>query len=196
MEYVNQYLTPFESVEYLFHVCIDFFCISVPNQAYKKETWTNDKRHGWKQWKYGHSSLAVDGKENTNLPNCAILDNYYADKPIWMVDLSREQTIHGVLILTWQGQGQDKITSYTDYVHNLDKLSVYVSNRPKLNSTGLTTEPKCGAITRENTALFNPRLHFDCGDPLAGRYVYVKATGVPNRWKKHFTVVLCEVMAY
>ena len=177
-------------------VCSCYFYFSVPNQAYKKDTWTNDKRHAWKQWKYGHSSLAVDGKENTNLPNCAILDNYYADKPVWMVDLAREHKIHGVLILTWQGQGQDKITSYTDYVHNLDKLSVYVSNKPRLNTTGLTTESKCGAITRENTALFNPRLHFDCGDPLTGRYIYVKATGVANRWKKHFTVVLCEVMAY
>ena len=53
---------------------------SVPNKAHSQHTWTNDKRHTWKQWKYGHSSLAVDGKENTNLPNCAIMDNYYVDK--------------------------------------------------------------------------------------------------------------------
>ena len=28
------------------------------------------------------------------------------------------------------------------------------------------------------------------------RYVYVKATGVPDRWRKLFTVVLCEVEVY
>jgi len=51
-------------------------------------------------------------------------------------------------------------------------------------------------VTRSNNALFNPRLHFDCPEPMKGRYVYVKATGVANRWRKLFTVVLCEVMVY
>ena len=156
----------------------------------------NDKRHTWKQWRYGHSSLAVDGKEDTNLPNCAILDNYYVDKPVWMVDLGRKMEVNGVLMLTWQGAGQDKITQYTDYVYNLDKLSVYVTNQAKLSAAALATKPKCGVISRMNTALFNPRLHFDCQEPMAGRYVYIKATGVPNRWRKLFTVVLCEVMVY
>jgi len=31
---------------------------------------------------------------------------------------------------------------------------------------------------------------------MAGRYFYIKATGVPNRWRRLFTVVLCEVMVY
>ena len=66
----------------------------------------NDKRHTWKQWKYGHSTLAVDGQENTNLPNCAIMDNYYVDKPLWRVDLGAEVTVNGAVILTWQGAGQ------------------------------------------------------------------------------------------
>ena len=90
----------------------------------------------------------------------------------------------------------DKITSYTDYVYNLDRLSVYVSDKAELDYAGLSTQKKCGVITRKNTALFNPRLHFDCPEPLKGRYVYVKATGVPNRWRKLFNVVLCEVMVY
>ena len=90
----------------------------------------------------------------------------------------------------------DKITSYTDYVYNLDRLSVYVSDKKELDYTGLSTQQKCGVITRKNTALFNPRLHFDCPEPLRGRYVYVKATGVPNRWRKLFNVVLCEVQVY
>ena len=90
----------------------------------------------------------------------------------------------------------DKITAYTDYVYNLDRISVYVSDKPQLDYAGLSTETKCGVITRKNTALFNPRLHFDCPEPVKGRYVYVKATGVPNRWRKLFNLVLCEVMVY
>ena len=81
----------------------------------------------------------------------------------------------------------------------MDKLSVYVSDRPQLDYVELSTAPdvaKCGVITRKNTALFNPRLHFDCPEPIKGRYVYVKGTGVPNRWRKLFNVVLCEVMVY
>ena len=90
----------------------------------------------------------------------------------------------------------DKITSYTDYVYNLDRLTVYVSDVPELDYKGLAEQHKCGVVTRKNTALFNPRLHFDCPEPLKGRYVYVKATGVSNRWRKLFNVVLCEVMVY
>jgi len=168
----------------------------VPNKAHQGKTWVNDKRHTWKQWKYGHSSLAVDGKENTNLPNCAIMDNHYVDKPVFMVDLGRATKVNGAVVLTWQGSGQDKITAYTDYVFNLERLSVYVSNEPKLDFAALSTQPKCGVVTRSNNALFNPRLHFDCPEPMKGRYVYVKATGVANRWRKLFTVVLCEVMVY
>ena len=80
--------------------------ISVPNKAFQGSTWVNDKRHTWKQWKYGHSSLAVDGKENANLPNCAIMDNYYVDKPVFMVDLGARNTVNGIVVITWQGQGQ------------------------------------------------------------------------------------------
>jgi len=168
----------------------------IPNKAFQGKTWVNDKRHTWKQWKYGHSSLAVDGNENTNLPNCGIMDNFYVDKPVFMVDLGSNTEVNGVVIMTWQGAGQDQITAYTDYVHNLDQLSVYVSSQQQLDFVSLSTEAKCGTITRRNTALFNPRLHFDCETPMEGRYVYVKATGVPNRWRKLFNVVLCEVMVY
>ena len=62
--------------------------------------------------------------------------------------------------------------------------------------TDLLPSNKCAAVTRLNNALFNPRLHFDCPEPLNGRYLYIKATGVPNRWRRIFTVVLCEVMVY
>jgi len=54
--------------------------------------------------------LAVDGKSDTTLPNCAIMDNYYVETPIWMVDLGKEMTINGVVVVTWQGAGQGNIT--------------------------------------------------------------------------------------
>ena len=66
----------------------------------------NDKRHTWKQWRYGHSSLAVDGKLDTNLGNCANLDNYYVENPVWMVDLGKDTLVNGIVIVTWQGKGQ------------------------------------------------------------------------------------------
>ena len=82
---------------------------TVENLAYKKEVWSNDKRHFWKDWKYGHASLAVDGIEDSLLPKCAIIDNYYAEVPIWMVDLGKKRDITGVVIVTWQGDGQGKM---------------------------------------------------------------------------------------
>lgn len=79
---------------------------TVENLAHKKEVWSNDKRHFWKDWKYGHASLAVDGSDDILLPKCAVIDNYYAEHPIWMVDLGKKSEISGVVILTWQGDGQ------------------------------------------------------------------------------------------
>jgi hypothetical protein len=31
---------------------------------------------------------------------------------------------------------------------------------------------------------------------MYGRYVYIEAWGVPNRWTRLFSAVLCEVMVY
>ena len=82
--------------------------LAVPNKAFRQHTWTNDKKHSWKQWRYGHSSLAVDGNADANLPNCAIMDNYYVDNPAWMVDLGRVADVSGAVVLTWQGAGQGR----------------------------------------------------------------------------------------
>ena len=91
-----------------------FFCFlfplsSVENLAYQRHTWLNDKRHLWKDWKYGRASLAVDGDSDANLHRCAILDNYFVDNPVWMVDLGKKSNINGVVIATWQGKGQGKL---------------------------------------------------------------------------------------
>jgi len=54
----------------------------------------------------------------------------------------------------------------------------------------------CGSITRLNDALFKPVLHLQCSQPIRGRYVYIEAHGVANRWTRLFSAVLCEVMVY
>lgn len=98
------------------------------------------------------------------------------------------------------------MTSYRDYVYNLDRLTVYVSNRSRLEAfqleatnNGSETEAataKCGTITRANNALFQPRIHFECPGKLNGRYVYIKAVSVANRWSRLYSAVLCEVLVY
>ena len=54
----------------------------------------------------------------------------------------------------------------------------------------------CGFVTRLNYAAFAPRVHIECAQPLWGRYVIIEAHGVKNRWKKTFSLVLCEAMVY
>jgi hypothetical protein len=50
---------------------------------------------------------AVRNLDNV-LPRCAILD-YYSRQPIWMVVLRWREPVSGIIIVTWQGQGQGKI---------------------------------------------------------------------------------------
>lgn len=54
----------------------------------------------------GHPSLAVDGDEDNSLHNCAIIDNYYTERPTLVVDLGKVANVGGVVIKTWQGKGQ------------------------------------------------------------------------------------------
>ncbi|XP_055929777.1 lactadherin-like isoform X2 [Argiope bruennichi] len=174
-----------------FRVHTDSECVE--NLAYKKDTWVNDKRHSWNGWKDGHSSYAVDGDEDTHLRRCAILDNYYVDYPVWMVDLGQRKTVRGVVITTWQGRGEDRTNVYKEYIYNLEKLTVFVENKARLETS--TSGSKCASISRLNNALFRRTLHFECPDHLIGRYVYVKAYGVP-RWNRLYSAILCEVRVY
>ena len=41
--------------------------------------------------------------------SCTILDNFYVEKPIWMVDLGEKTKISGLIVITWQGQGQGNV---------------------------------------------------------------------------------------
>jgi hypothetical protein len=58
----------------------------------------------------GHPSLAVDGIEENGLHKCAIMDNYYAERPTFVIDLERMTNVGGVVLKTWQGKGQGNNT--------------------------------------------------------------------------------------
>jgi len=84
----------------------------------------------------------------------------------------------------------------SDYSDNLDKLVVYVDDRDDAESLDNDVAKTCGFVSRLNGALFKPRLHVQCTRRMHGRYVYIKAWGVANRWTRLYTAVLCEVMIY
>jgi len=60
------------------------------------------KRHaGTRHWTHGQAARAVDGDPRPSLGSCTLLDNFYVDKPVWMVDLGAETSVSGVVIVTW-----------------------------------------------------------------------------------------------
>jgi len=86
---------------------------SVANVAERKESFVSNrrqyKRHvGRQQWTHGQSARAVDGNLQSTLHSCTLLDNFYVDKPVWMVDLAVTTTVSGVVIVTWQPQQQQQ----------------------------------------------------------------------------------------
>jgi len=89
----------------------------------------------------------------------------------------------------------DARTTYRDYMYNLDKLAVYVDNKGGKEPFDVQSN-MCGFVSRLNDALFKPRLHVQCKKPMKGRYVYIEAWGVANRYSRLFSAVLCEVMVY
>ena len=78
----------------------------VENIAHNKKVWVNDQRHQWADWTRGLASLAVDGRFGTYLNQCAIVENFKNEEPIFMIDLGKRQEIRGVILKTWQGQGE------------------------------------------------------------------------------------------
>jgi hypothetical protein len=177
--------------------------VLVENMAYKKQTWTNDRtRHHEKNGLIfrstreinGDSSLAADGfEEPLEWSTCATIDNYFVEKPIWMVDLGRKKNIAGVMLRTWHENSS--LSIYRDYLANLDQYNVYVDHYPRqyrFKNTNL-----CSYIKRTDQSLTSSsRLHFQCQHSLYGRFVYIEANSINNRWNKLFTAVLCEVFVY
>jgi hypothetical protein len=179
--------------------------------AYKKQTWTNDRNRHYQQngiggLKFrstretnGDSSLAVDGLEDSlDWTKCATIDNYFVEKPVWMVDLGRIKNVAGVMLKTWHGNNNGSNSSlsiYQDYLANLNRYNVYVDHRPRRYR--FKDANLCSYVTRTDQALTSSsHLHFQCQHKLHGRFVYIQADGVSNQWNKLFTAVLCEVFVY
>jgi len=56
-------------------------------------------------WTHGHAGRAVDGlvdSATSSLHACTVLDNFYVDQPVWMVDLRQKTSVSGVIIITQQ----------------------------------------------------------------------------------------------
>lgn len=142
------------------------------------------------------ASQAVDGRLEQGLRYCTILDNLYGD--VFTVDLGRKTKVSGVLIFTWQGEGEDGASAYKDYMNNLDKLLVYVDDTGGKEDTTdpNSTSQLCAYTSRNNDALFKPHLHFPCMRPLEGRKVLIEAWNVENSFNRIFSAVLCEVQIY
>jgi len=100
---------------------------TVENLAYKKDSYVNSrrqyKRHTRRHRQQQHSpggasDNAVDarpsdtqdggGRDRENavdsgVHSCTVLDNFYVETPVWMVDLGKRTTVSGVVIVTWPG---------------------------------------------------------------------------------------------
>lgn len=140
------------------------------------------------------ASQAVDGRLEQNLRYCTILDNLYGD--VFAIDLGQKRKVSGLVIYTWQGEGQEGVSAYKDYMNNLDKLLVYVDDGDNESKDPDSTSQLCAYTSRSNDALFKPHLHFPCMRPLEGRRVLIEAWNVENSWNRIFSAVLCEVQIY
>lgn len=86
---------------------------------------------------------------------------------------------------------------FKDYMHNLEKLTVYIVNKIDKEQIDFDDEHNmCGFLTRFNDALSKPRIHLPCSKTMKGRFVYIEAKGTINRQSRLFGAVLCEVMIY
>ncbi|CAL1548383.1 unnamed protein product [Lymnaea stagnalis] len=176
----------------------------IENLAYKKDSWINKKtlykRHIRHKLPEGHADRAVDGDLDLRLQSCTILDNLYGKYPLWTVDLGQKTTVSGVVIYTWQGDGQEKATSFREYMKNLDQLVVYVDDKIQKKDDDhdetYATGQMCNYISSLNNALFNKKLVLQCVRPFVGRYVLIEAWGRQIGWSRLFGAVLCEVQVF
>ena len=100
--------------------------------AYKKEAWINNKRQQFKRhtrqkWTHGHAERAIDGVFDQTLHSCTILDNFYVDRPVWMVDLGERKSISGVVIVTWQGESRGEGSSEESEGEGWKRVTVFQS---------------------------------------------------------------------
>ncbi|BFZ16140.1 hypothetical protein BsWGS_19179 [Bradybaena similaris] len=176
----------------------------IENLAFKKDSWINKKtlykRHIRHKLPDGHADRAVDGDLDLRLQSCTILDNLYGKYPLWTVDLGQRTTVSGVVIYTWQGDGQEKATSFAEYLKNLDQLVVYVDDKVQKqddqHDESYASGNMCNYISSLNDALYSKRLLLQCVRTNVGRYVLIEAWGRQIGWSRLFGAVLCEVQVF
>ena len=89
-----------------------FPLITVENLAFNKRAIiSTSSRHHKRHISSSHiaqdrASQAVDGRLEQNLRYCTILDNLYGD--VFAIDLGQKRKVSGLVIYTWQGEGQGK----------------------------------------------------------------------------------------
>jgi len=83
-------------------------CGAVENVAYGKESWINNrrqrKRHVHDSRRRAHWTHAHSSATSPSLSSCTVLDNFYVEQPVWVVDLGAEMHVSGVVIVTWPGR--------------------------------------------------------------------------------------------
>lgn len=128
-------------------------------------------------------------ERRTQAPHTRVSSNTQTDS---VLTATHHQCLMHLFNQCWSAEAR---TTYRDYMQNLDKLAVYVDS--KGGSEQIDQPSKmCGFVSRLNDALFRPTLHVQCARMMTGRYVYIETWGVPNRWSRLFSIVLCEVMVY
>ncbi|CAH8581012.1 unnamed protein product [Heterobilharzia americana] len=157
-----------------------------------------------------NDALRITANLQKSAHPCTILEYRwpFVELPSWYVDLREHTEVNGVVIYTaghgrdgryllsslFGGEDKTKLSS-----ENLERLSIYVESEPRHRDSktlSRSSSSLCGFVTRLNDAIFSPRLHIPCRQPLLGRYVYVEARGVRGRWSQEFAALLCEVMVY
>ncbi|VDL57608.1 unnamed protein product [Hymenolepis diminuta] len=126
----------------------------------------------------------------------------FQETPGWFVDLQEPQEVQGIILYTG---AHGKLEPYRNMIvqslqgtsdlmlrmNNLERMAVYVEG-----DTVPGGRQFCGHVTRLNDAVFAPKLHIACHQPITGRFVIVEAYGLRSTWPKDYLAALCEVQVY
>jgi hypothetical protein len=115
------------------------FYYLVENLVYQKHTWINDRGL------FRSLQTTTTGDSSTK---CITMDNYFVEKPIWMIDLGRRRNIVGV-ILSIQHATKDYF----------DRFNIYIDRYSHFKHSNLRSSQSFTSSSR---------LHFQCQKPLNG----------------------------
>jgi len=86
---------------------------AVENLAYRKDSFVNSRRQYKRHTRrHQHQPSVSEDRQNdvetgrgggAGIHSCTVLDNFYVETPVWMIDLGKKSTVSGVIIVTWPG---------------------------------------------------------------------------------------------